>query len=112
MCSVICKERPLSLPEPTKAAQAAWIGARGTEPGTLFLDFYRTSKGERLTGPGLYLVVRDLGKKAGPHCPPKLVSAFLGADLAFALVLQLNVPNRHHSRLTRRANRLMFRFLF
>ena len=47
-----------------------------------------------------------------PHCPPKLVSAFLCADLAFALILQLNVPNRHHSRLTRRANRLMFRFLF
>lgn len=64
------KER-LSLPEPTKAALAAWIGARGTEPGPLFRNFDRAGKGERLTGTGLYLVVRGLGKKAGltvrPH---------------------------------------------
>jgi integrase/recombinase XerC len=64
------KER-LSLPEPTKAALASWIDARGTEPGPLFLNFDRAGKGERLTGTGLYLVVRDLGRKAGltvrPH---------------------------------------------
>ena len=64
------KER-LSLPEPTKTALSSWIGARGTEPGPLFLNFDRAGKGERLTGTGLYLVVRDLGRKAGltvrPH---------------------------------------------
>jgi integrase/recombinase XerC len=64
------KER-LSLPEPTKAALSSWIGARGTEPGPLFLNFDRAGKGARLTGTGLYLVVRDLGRKAGltvrPH---------------------------------------------
>jgi integrase/recombinase XerC len=64
------KER-LSLPEPTKAALSAWIGARGTEAGPLFRNFDRAGKGERLTGTGLYLVVRDLGRKAGltvrPH---------------------------------------------
>jgi len=64
------KER-LSLPEPTKAALASWIDARGTAPGPLFLNFDRAGKGERLTGTGLYLVVRDLGRKAGltvrPH---------------------------------------------
>lgn len=64
------KER-LSLPEPTKTALSSWIDARGTEPGPLFLNFDRAGKGERLTGTGLYLVVRDLGRKAGltvrPH---------------------------------------------
>lgn len=64
------KER-LSLPEPTRDALAAWIGARGTEPGPLFLNFDRAGKGKRLTGTGLYLMVRDLGRKAGitvrPH---------------------------------------------
>jgi integrase/recombinase XerC len=64
------KER-LSLPEPTRAALAAWIDARGPAPGPLFLNFDRAGKGERLTGTGLYLVVRALGRKAGlavrPH---------------------------------------------
>jgi integrase/recombinase XerC len=61
----------LSLPEPTKATLSAWMGARGTKPGPLFVNFDRAGKGERLTGTGLYLVVRNLGKKAGitvrPH---------------------------------------------
>lgn len=43
---------------------ASWIGAQGTEPGPLFLNFDCAGKGERLTGTGLYLVVRDLGRKA------------------------------------------------
>jgi len=64
------KER-LSLPEPTKAALSMWIGARGMEAGPLFRNFNRAGKGERLTGTGLYLMVRDLGRKAGltvrPH---------------------------------------------
>lgn len=61
----------LTLPEPTKAALVDWIGARGTEAGPLFLNFDRAGKGGRLTGTGLYLVVRDLGRKIGltirPH---------------------------------------------
>lgn len=64
------KER-LTLPEPTKAALGAWISARGPEPGPLFVNFDRAGKGKRLTGTGLYLIVRTLGKKAGltvrPH---------------------------------------------
>ena len=65
------KER-LTLPEPTKAALAAWIDVRGTEPGPLFRNYDRGGKGgTRLTGTGLYLMVRGLGNKAGltirPH---------------------------------------------
>lgn len=65
------QKQQLTLPEPTKAALSAWVSARGAEAGPLFLNFDRAGKGERLTGTGLYLVVRALGKKAGltvrPH---------------------------------------------
>lgn len=64
------KER-LTLPAATRAAVAAWIEARGQEAGPLFVNFDRAGKGERLTGTGLYVVVRTLGKKIGltvrPH---------------------------------------------
>ena len=64
------KER-LTLPEPTKVALAAWVGARGSEPGPLFINFDRARKGRRLTGTGLYFMVRRLGQRAGfavrPH---------------------------------------------
>jgi integrase/recombinase XerC len=64
------KER-LTLPEPTRAALAAWIKVRGPEPGPLFINFDRRLKGRRLTGDGLYFLVRKLGAQAGfgvrPH---------------------------------------------
>jgi len=64
------KER-LTLPEQTSAALASWLTARGPEPGPLFVNFDRAKKGRRLTGTGLYFMVRKLGERAGlavrPH---------------------------------------------
>jgi integrase/recombinase XerC len=64
------KER-LTLPEPTRAALAAWVAARGSQPGPLFVNFDHAGKGGRLTGSGLYCMVRKLGRKSGiatrPH---------------------------------------------
>ncbi len=61
----------MSLPEPTKAALVEWLNERGTEPGPLFVNFDRAGKGQgRLTGTGLYLVVRGLGEKTGRKVRP------------------------------------------
>lgn len=59
------KER-LTLPEPTKAALAAWIAVRGDQPGALFTNFDYAKKGSgRLTGTGVWQLVRKLGDRAG-----------------------------------------------
>src|SRR4051794_13853117 len=64
-------KQPVSLPEPTRAALAAWLEARGSEPGPLFVNFDRARKGHRLTGAAVYHIVGWLGAKAGltgrPH---------------------------------------------
>jgi integrase/recombinase XerC len=64
-------KQPVSLPEPTRAALAAWLEARGPEPGPLFINFDRAGKGQRLTGAAVYHIVGWLGAKAGltvrPH---------------------------------------------
>lgn len=58
---------PLSLPAPTKEAVDAWLAVRGDdERPPLFLSLDNASKGTgRLTGQGLYFVVRGLGRRAG-----------------------------------------------
>jgi integrase/recombinase XerC len=65
------QKEPMTLPEPTKAALEAWLQARGTEDGPLFVNFHRAGKGGRLTGSAVYFIVRGLGTKAGltvrPH---------------------------------------------
>ena len=38
-------KEPVALPEPTQAALAAWLEARGSEPGPLFVNFDRAGKG-------------------------------------------------------------------
>jgi integrase/recombinase XerC len=43
------KER-VTLPAPTKAALEAWLQARGTEDGPLFVNVDRAGKGGRLAG--------------------------------------------------------------
>ncbi len=63
------KER-LSLPDPTRAALAAWVATRGNEPGALFRNFDRAGKGARLTGTSLYRLVRALGLRAGVRARP------------------------------------------
>lgn len=61
----------LTLPEPTKAALAAWVEVRGNEPGPLFVNFDRAGKGARLTGRSVARLVADLGEAVGlavrPH---------------------------------------------
>src|SRR3954471_18615939 len=56
-------KEPVTLPEPTRAALAAWLEARGFEPGPLFVNFDRAGKGHRLTGTAVYHIVGWLGAK-------------------------------------------------
>jgi integrase/recombinase XerC len=64
-------KQPVSLPDPTRAALAAWLEASGSEPGPLFVNFDRAGKGQPLTGAAVYHIVGWLGAKAGltvrPH---------------------------------------------
>src|SRR4051812_6901153 len=58
-------------PNPTQAALAAWLEARGSEPGPLFVNFDRAGKGHRLTGTAVYHIVGRLGAKAGLSVRPQ-----------------------------------------
>lgn len=59
----------LTLPMETKAALEVWISIRGNDPGPLFSNFDHNpkSKDKRLTGTGLYLLIRKyrLGRPHG-----------------------------------------------
>lgn len=66
------EKEPLTLPQRTQDALAAWIQQRGMEPGPLFLNVDRASKGSRLTGTSIYRMVRNeygrrVGIKVRPH---------------------------------------------
>lgn len=62
----------LSLPKATQEALKDWIGVRGTDPGPLFLSFYRPLRGEarRITADGVRRVVQKLGKDIGVQVRP------------------------------------------
>jgi integrase/recombinase XerC len=60
----------LTLPPATRQALAAWVEARGPEPGPLFTALDRASGGRHLSGTGLYLVIRRLGEQAGLRARP------------------------------------------
>ncbi|MBM4072842.1 MAG: integrase [Planctomycetes bacterium] len=61
----------LTLPAETNAALEAWIAQRGAEPGALFVTFDPARKGpSRLTGSGLYRMVRGLGARLGMKTRP------------------------------------------
>lgn len=61
----------LTLPASTLAAIRAWLAVRGAAPGPLVVNMDRHTKGERLTGAGLYYLVQTLGRRVGltirPH---------------------------------------------
>ena len=66
------QKESLTLPPETKAALETWLVIRGEAAGPLFYSFDRARKGNgRLTGAGLYDMVRTLGTKTGlrvwPH---------------------------------------------
>jgi integrase/recombinase XerC len=60
----------LTLPEATNRALAAWLAVRGVPSGPLFTTLDRASRGRRLSGMGLYLVVRHMGERAGVRVRP------------------------------------------
>jgi integrase/recombinase XerC len=51
----------LTLPQQTRAALSDWLSVRGMALGPLFRNFDRARKGGRLTGNGLYRLVRGYG---------------------------------------------------
>lgn len=57
----------LKLPELTKAAIQAWLDNRRSFDGALFFRLDKASDGEskRLTGTGLYSIIKNLGSKVG-----------------------------------------------
>jgi integrase/recombinase XerC len=58
------------VPIETARALDAWIDLRGDEPGALFQSFSPRDYGKRLTGSGVYLVVRELGLGLGTRVRP------------------------------------------
>jgi integrase/recombinase XerC len=65
------QKESLTLPNETKRALSDWLKVRGVTPGPLFLNFdpSATEQG-RLTGDGLYKIIKKLGKKAGIKARP------------------------------------------
>ncbi len=56
----------LTLPAETKNILHSWLQIRGEDQGPLFTNLDPAKKGDgRLTGNGLYRIIRKLGKKAG-----------------------------------------------
>ncbi len=60
----------LTLPQPTIEALRTWVEVRGSGAGHLFINFDRAGKGGRLTGTGIYQIVRRLGNELGIKTRP------------------------------------------
>lgn len=55
----------LTLPKVARDAIASWISTRGNHPGPLFISLDKHTRGSRLTGNGVYKIIRTIGQKAG-----------------------------------------------
>ncbi len=55
----------LELPAQTLKAIDAWVEIRGDRPGPLFTNLDRRTKRARLSGAGLYQIVKRLGQSVG-----------------------------------------------
>ncbi len=64
------EKQRLSLPGPTRDALGAWLKERGPQPGPLFVALDRAHRGKRLSGDGVYLIIRRLGEAAGLRARP------------------------------------------
>jgi integrase/recombinase XerC len=60
----------LTLPPATREVLSAWLAVRSVPSGPLFTTLHRASRGRRLSGMGLYLVVRRIGERAGLRVRP------------------------------------------
>jgi integrase/recombinase XerC len=61
----------LTLPAPTREALDAWLGARGSHPGPVFVRLDRAKAGHgRLDGSSVYRIIRALGERAGIRARP------------------------------------------
>jgi integrase/recombinase XerC len=60
----------LTVPPETRAALAEWLTVRGVPSGPLFTSLDRASCGRRLSGMGLYLVVRQIGERVNLRVRP------------------------------------------
>ena len=61
------QKETLTMPDATRAALADWMGVHGESNGPLFYNFDRSQSEarNRITGTGLYLIVRAMGEKLG-----------------------------------------------
>jgi len=64
------EKESLTVPDPTANALRAWVDVRGTQAGSLFVNFDRAGKGQRLTGTGVYQIVRRVGQELGIKTRP------------------------------------------
>jgi integrase/recombinase XerC len=60
----------VELPTGTMQAIQEWLAVRGFEPGPLFTNLDRRTNRARLTGSGLYKIVRSLGENVGIKTRP------------------------------------------
>lgn len=60
----------LTMPEQTIQALSGWLHHHPNKTGALFTNFDHTDKGTRMTGTGLYYLIKSLGAKANVIARP------------------------------------------